>query len=75
MNSQSKFTPEISDLQLRESLEKIENDVTDWEAGFIESVCFKVTDAHVMSVKQRACANRIIDKYDHRSPPNYGKDW
>lgn len=53
-----------SDAELREFLEMVDagrNEVTDWEAGFIESVLYKYTGP--LSGAQRQSAFNIIRKY------------
>lgn len=55
----------MDDDDIRESLLKIDHDddanVSQFEADFIETICFKYSGA--LSEKQRECAERIIDKY------------
>jgi len=59
---------EMTDVQIREELLAIDNsddiDVTQWEAGYIDSVAYKWTGK--LSEKQRATALKIIEKYEGR---------
>ncbi len=57
---------EMTDSELRDALREIDDDdnqdVTTFEADFINSVCFKNASRH-LSDKQREVARQIIEKY------------
>ena len=56
-----------SDAELKAHLKEVDEldtDVTAWEADFIESVAYgHSVSVHGMSMSQRECAIRVIEKY------------
>lgn len=53
-----------SDRDLVEELCAIEEGLTEWEVTFVESVTASVLKGFRLSQKQRATANRILDKIE-----------
>lgn len=54
----------MTDREIRDRLIEVDNlddDVTPWEAEFIESICYDYPGP--LSRRQRETAERIIDKY------------
>ena len=55
----------MADDEIRSALSELDEeediDVTEWEADFIENVCFKYAGS--LSMKQRATAEIILEKY------------
>jgi len=57
----------LNDHEIRERLRDIDDgpiEVTDWEAGFFDSLFTKYTDS--LTDKQKDCALKIIAKYRDR---------
>lgn len=57
----------MTDDEIRDRLRKLDEsdkEVTSWEAGFIENVCFKYS-TWTLSEKQRSTAIDILEKYGY----------
>ncbi len=50
-------------LATAKALDEMEDDVTEWEADFLNSILLQLQDGRALTQKQIECLNRMSDKY------------